>query len=91
MGNGIGRLASLVGALMQGRIRVGSPPSDRRGWRQIGTTTVRRGVVPLLHRPRPHRAHPHAPAPFVVVVHHGIVLHLVQVAERRLRTQTATN
>lgn len=68
MGDGGGRLAGLVGALMEGRIRIGSPPRVRGRWRQIRDTTVRRGVVPLLHGPRPHRPHPHAPSPLVVAV-----------------------
>lgn len=86
MRDGGGRLAGFVGALVQGGIRVGSSPCVGRRWREVRDAAVRRGVVPLLHRPRPHRTNPHAPAPLVVAVHHRIVLHLLQVIQRRLQT-----
>ena len=55
-------MASLVGALMKGRIWYCSPPSFRQRWRQIRYSTVRRCVVSLFHRSRSHRTHSHAPA-----------------------------
>lgn len=68
MGDGGGRLARFVGALMECRVRIGSPPRVRGRRRQIRDAAVRRGVVPLLHGPRPHRPDPHAPSPLVVAV-----------------------
>lgn len=68
MGDGGGRLARFVGALMECRVRIGSPPRVRGRRRQIRDAAVRRGIVPLLHGPRPHRPDPHAPSPLVVAV-----------------------
>lgn len=68
MGDGGGRLAGFVGALMEGRIRIGSPPRVRGRRRKIRDAAVRRGVVPLLHGTRPHRPDAHAPSPLVVAV-----------------------
>jgi hypothetical protein len=86
---GGGRLAGLVGALMQSRVRVGSSPGIRWRWRQVGHPAVRRRVVSLLHGSRPHRSHSYAPAPVVTAVDQRcIVLHLLQIVERRLRKPT---
>lgn len=68
MGDGGGRLARFVGALMERRIRIRSPPRVRGRRRKVRDAAVRRGVVPLLHGTRPHRPDPHAPSPLVVAV-----------------------
>lgn len=89
MRDGGGRLASLIGALMQSGVRVRSPPGIWRRWRQVWHAAVRRRVVPLLHRARSHRSNPHAPAPVVATVH-SVVLHVFQIAEHRLQKYAQT-
>lgn len=81
-------MASLVGALMQSRVGVCSTPGIRRRWRQVRHAAVRRRVVSLLHGSGAHRSHSHASASVVATIHHRVVLHLLQIAERRLQRCT---
>lgn len=91
-------MGSLVGALVQSRVGVRSPPmSFWKRWRQIRYTAVGRRVVTFLVA---HRAHAHAAASLgptaatwldiadrclALSVVHLVLLHLLQVVQRRLR------